>query len=1086
MANPESVISLKGSTRMEPTDKVRNVDDISQLKFVSSLTIVLMLCICTAGLSAREHKSKVSSAQDRWDSFDQRTSMHETGLFSKMPFRSVGPVVMSGRVIDIEPSPVDPYSFYVAYATGGLWKTENNGMRFSCLFQNINAIAIGDFAVDSHDPKTIWVGTGECNAARSHYSGTGIYKTTDEGKNWKCMGLSETHHIGRVIIHPDDSNTVFLAAMGHLYSNNPERGIYRTKDGGETWEKVLYIDLKTGAIDVIFDPSDPKVLYAATWQKNRKIWNINESGKGSGIYKSTDGGDTWNLMKGFPKGKYIGRIGLAVAPSNPNVVYALLDNLKPKTIKQQYEGSKINARKIIKMTKEQILAIDNSDLKTFIRRSGFHSDYTVEDIRKMLKEDEITVKDIVDYMKKLNPLADDPQTRGAEVYRSDNAGKTWKKMNLTFLDSLYNIAGYYFGEIRVSPTDEDQIYIMGVPLLASDDGGRTYESIGRKGVHVDHHAMWIDPANPEHIINGNDGGLNLTYDRGDTWQKLNFAPVGQFYAVNVDMAEPYNIYGGLQDNGTYKGSSKSVPNETSEWERISGGDGFYIQIADDFTVFCGSQYGYYQRLDTNGKRTRVRPDQPKMDEPSLLCNWQTPILLSTHSPNVLYFGSTRLFRSLDQGENLTPISPAIATPKMSGNVPYGTITTIAESKQTFGVLYFGSDNGQVHCTLDGGFNWQRIDQQLPKKKWVTRIETSNHTDGVIYLSLNGYRNDDFRTFLYASEDFGKNWTSIKSNLPDESVNVIREDPINPNVLYVGTDKGVFVSINKGKSWDVLQNGIPITPSHDLVIHPRDRELVVGTHGRSIYVMNIEPIQKLTDKIKKKAIHLFEPKIVRQKRGSEMDQPSSIWKKADDRTADMYYWLAESASVEINIKDCNDVVARITTQGTRGINLIQWDMVVDRKTELNRRLKKASEELTEAKNKLNQSRKDQKKASLQKAKEIATADSLKEDKSNSEKTKKSQQELRKKINQASKKVKDIKSLLGEPAKYLKLPEKTRQKMIRTVYAAKGDYTVEIKSGDQIETATLKIGSDKKIEKLDTKKKRREETKKLLSEYEVAKK
>ena len=479
-------------------------------------------------------------------------------------------------------------------------------------------------------------------------------------------------------------------------------------------KKVLYIDPKTGAIDVIFDPTNPNILYASTWQKKRKAWNIHESGKGSGIFKSIDGGDTWKKLKGFPSGKHIGRIGLAVAPSNPDVIYALLDSQKPKTIKEQYEDSKINPRKLAKMTKEEVLKLDDSELNTFIRRAGFHADYTEKEIRKMLEQDEITVQDIIDYTIKLDPLATEPQVHGAEVYRSNDSGEHWQKMNLTYLDSMYNIAGYYFGEIRVSPTNEDQIYIMGVPLLASDDGGQTYKSIGGKGVHVDHHAMWIDPAHPKHIINGNDGGLNLTYDRGETWQKLNFVPVGQFYAVNVDMAEPYNIYGGLQDNGTYKGSSKSIPNKSSEWEHISGGDGFYIQIADDFTVYCGSQYGYYQRIDTNGKRTQVRPAQPKMDEPSLLCNWQTPILLSNHSPNVLYFGSTRLFRSLDKGEHLMPISPVISNTKLSGNVPYGTITTIAESKHTFGVLYVGTDDGHVSCTMDGGFNWRKIDQKLPK------------------------------------------------------------------------------------------------------------------------------------------------------------------------------------------------------------------------------------------------------------------------------------------------------------------------------------------------------------------------------------
>ncbi len=356
------------------------------------------------------------------------------------------------------------------------------------------------------------------------------------------------------------------------------------------------------------------------------------------------------------------------------------------------------------------------------------------------------------------------------------------------------------------------------------------------------------------------------------------------------------------------------------------------------------------------------------------------------------------------------------------------------------------------------------------------METSQHTDGVVYLSLNAYRNDNFRSFLYASDDFGANWKSIKANLPDESVNVIREDPINPNVLYVGTDMGVFVSTNKGKSWEVLSNGIPICPSHDMVIHPRDRELVVGTHGRSIYVVDVEPIQKLTDKVIKKAIHLFEPKPVRQKRERTGSKPSSVWREPDDMTADMYYWLAEDGSVEINVKDCNDIIAQMTAEGNRGINTIKWDMVADRQVELNRRLNKANEELGKAKKKFNE-------ADNKQGKQVDSDDKADEVKKPSEKDKEKLQKLKKELDQAKRKVKDIKLLLAEPAKYAKLPESTRQKMIRTIYAGKGDYTVEIKSGDNIETGTLKVSSDQKPEKLDTEKKRLEETKKLLNEYDV---
>lgn len=629
---------------------------------------------------------KPSTPAQRGLSFKTRQQMHEKGLFRDLSFRCVGPVVMSGRVVDIEPIPGQPYSFYVAYATGGLWKTENNGMRFESLFEGQDSVAIGDIAVDPRDPNVIWVGTGEANSARSHYSGSGLYRTTDGGKSWEHMGLEDSHHIGRALIHPQNPDVIFVAAMGHLYSENKQRGVFRSKDGGKSWEKILYVNKRTGAIDITFDPANTNILYAAMWEKVRRAWNIDESGPGSGIYKSVDGGDTWKRLDGFPQGKHIGRIGLAIAPGKPEVVYALLDNQTPKPEEDQFGDDPISARKLPSMTKEEVLDIPDEELGKFLRSSRFHSDYDAKKIRSMLEKDEIKVEDLVDYIVRLRAQALTPAIHGAEVYRSDDAGKSWRKMNLTYLDRMYNIAGYYFGQIRVSPEDEDRIYIMGVPLLTSADGGRTFESIGRKGVHVDHHAMWIDPEHPDHIINGNDGGLNLTYDGGETWQKLNYVPVGQFYAVNVDMAKPYNIYGGLQDNGTYKGSSKSVPNESAVWESVSGGDGFYIQIAPDFTVYAGSQWGNYNRIDPNGSRTRVRPDAPKMDEPLLRANWQTPILLSSHSSNVIYYGANRVFRSLDKGENLKPISPVLTSPDVSGNVPYGTITALGESKQTFGVL----------------------------------------------------------------------------------------------------------------------------------------------------------------------------------------------------------------------------------------------------------------------------------------------------------------------------------------------------------------------------------------------------------------
>ena len=1043
---------------------------------------IMGLCGQNAGADPQE----ATTVGQRSGAFRQRQKMHKKGLFHDLSFRCVGPVVMSGRVVDIQPHPEDPHSFFVAYATGGLWKTENNGMRFTSLFEGYDAVALGALAVDTHDPNTIWLGTGEANSARSHYSGTGVYKTTDSGESWTCVGLKDSHHVGRILIHPDDPNTVFAAAMGHLYSENAQRGVFRTQDGGKTWKKVLYQNPSTGAIDISFDPSNPDILYAAMWEKVRRAWNIDESGPSSGIYKSIDGGDTWQCLEGFPQGPHIGRIGLAVAPSNPAVVYALLDNQEPRPDEDQYGDDKISRRKLPSMSKADVLALTDKELETFVRRSGFHADHTVEMIRGQLDANEISVQDLVDYTVRLDDGALTPVVRGAEVYRSDNAGRTWTKMNLTFL-SAYNIAGYYFGQIRVAPDDQDLIYIMGVPLLKSTDGGRSYESIGGPGVHVDHHAMWIDPAHPLHIINGNDGGLNLSYDGGETWQKLNYVPVGQFYAVNVDMADPYYIYGGLQDNGTYKGSSRSVSNEGAPWERVSGGDGFYIQIAPDFTTYAGSQFGHYSRIDTNGQRARVRPDAPRMDEPAQRFNWQTPILLSSHSPNVLYYGSNRVFRSLDRGENLQPLSPVLTSPAESGNVPYGTVTTIAESHQTFGILYAGTDDGRIHMTPDGGFSWKEVGNYLPAHLWCSRIETSYHTDGVVYMSLTGYRNDDFRSYLYQSKDFGQTWTSIKGNLPDESVNVIREDPLNPHVLYVGTDVGVFVSIDHGQSWEVLQTGIPMSPAHDLVIHARDRDLVVGTHGRSIYVMDIEPIQTLTPKIRREPVHVFDLAWTRDYNRWDR-KASAVIRKSTPDALQIRYWAARKGKARITIKTDDDrVVHEQQHKSRQGINVVDWDLLVDRDAELAWQLEQAQKKQQEAQDKLDKAREpaQEKAEDSEDETESQPADKAQATESKPKDADKIAK-LSKGLEEAVDKVESIQRVIDEVETYANQPQDTQDRMVRKIYITEGEYSATVTLGDDTASQSLQVGGKRPVsDKLDTKKKRAAETKRLLMEYDIEK-
>ncbi len=999
--------------------------------FAFILAFILLFQIINPSISFT--KEKPSTAAERQKAFELRKAMEETSLFKNLSFRSVGPVVMSGRVVDIEASPSNPYTFYVAYATGGLWRTNSNGMTFTPIFDNQNAITIGDIAIDPKNENVIWVGTGEKNSSRSSYAGTGIYKTVDGGKTWHFMGLGDSHHIGRIVIHPDNSDIVYIAALGHLYTENEERGIYKTIDGGKTWQKLLYLNLRTGFIDLAMDPQNPEILYAASWEKDRKAWNFVESGIGSGIYKTMDGGATWQrLTSGLPQGEHVGRIGLTVFPQNPNILYALIDNQLPRPKQKLEQDALITPRKLLNLTAKDILNLPDDDLQSFLQRQGFHPDYTAEIIKEMLQEGKLTPDDLIEFMRRNNPRAFDPEIIGAEVYRSDNAGASWAKMNEMDIDNFYSTYGYYFGEIRVAPDDANRIFILGIPLLESTDGGKTYHWRGGKGVHADHQALWIDPNYPDHLIDGNDGGLNLSYDGGKSWWKLNSVPVGQFYTVQVDLAEPYNIYGGLQDNGVYKGPSTARPSDVDAWEAILGGDGMQVQIdPQDFTIYAGSQFGYYARIEAaTKKRTGIRP-LPKLNEPGLRYNWQTPILLSPHSPNIFYYGANRLFRSFDRGENLKPISPDLTSnPPIVGDVPYATLTSIAESKLTFGVIYVGTDDGRIWLTRDAGCTWHEIGKRLPPGLWCSRVEASGHWEGTVYVSLNGYRNDDFRAYLFRSRDYGQSWESIRANLPDEAVNVIREDPYNPHVLYVGTDLGVFVSLDDARNWQVLSTGIPISPAHDLVIHPRDRELVVGTHGRSIYVMNVMPIQELTPKVMAKALHVFDLKAVRDLRHLEREPAS--WSYPRDTTfLEIYFWLKQEAKVNLTVKDRDGtVVQKMEHPGSRGINTLRWDLSLFPEPVLKSRAAAARKKLEEAesnwKHALEQNKADQEVWKLMAA----------------------QQKAQQEYNAIQQRIDDIQ-------KYADLPDSEKSQKLTPAYVAEGEYAVELTSNDVTERTTLKV-------------------------------
>lgn len=818
---------------------------------------LFFLLLCTSFLAAQNDQPAFTPASERMSSLKTRQTLIDNSLVRQVPFRNVGPSVFSGRVVDIAVDPADPTHFYVAYASGGLWETRNNGTCFEPLFDQEFVMTLGAVAVN-WKTGTIWLGTGEVNSSRSSYAGAGMYKSTDGGKTWSWSGLAESHHIGRIILHPTEPDKIYVAVLGHLYSPNQERGLYRSIDGGKTWERTLFVNDHAGAIDVIFDPQNPNTLYAATWERSRMAWDFVESGAGSGIHKSVDGGKTWTLLNqgksGFPSGEGVGRIGLSAGVENgKTVVYAVLDNYFRRPKEEADETDALTKEDFRTISSDGLLELEDEKLEAFLRDNDFPEKYTAESIKAQVKAGKVRPMDLVEYLEDANSLLFDTPVIGAEVYRTRDDGKSWQRTHRDHLDDIYYSYGYYFGQIRVDATNPKHIYIMGVPVLRSKDGGANWESINGDNVHVDHHALWVNPNRPGHLILGNDGGINISFDDGDHWTKCNSPAVGQFYAIAVDDSKPYRILGGLQDNGvwmgpsTYEASDRWHQTGQYPYKSVMGGDGMQVAVdlRDNNTAYTGFQFGNYYRisLDGNSRPEYITPKH-ELGERPLRWNWQAPIHLSVHNPDILYMGSNKFHRSFDQGAHFEAISDDLTKGGKKGDVAFGTLTSIHESSLRFGLLYAGSDDGLVHVSQDGGHTWTRISDALPKDMWVTRVQASAHVESRVYVSMNGYRWDNFESFLYVSEDYGKTWTRIGKDLPKEPVNVLKEDPLEANLLFAGTDHGLYISINQGKSFMAIQGGIPAVSVHDVVVHPKTKDLIVGTHGRSIYVGNLEEIYQI--------------------------------------------------------------------------------------------------------------------------------------------------------------------------------------------------------------------------------------------------
>ncbi len=785
---------------------------------VAWAAVAFVIVTLTAGLAAQAGKpapkpgvaaqpARVMSTDPalRLKGFEAYQAMKTASPFKDLKWQFLGPKNVSGRTVDV--GVVAPrgtsYTFYAATATGSLWKSENEATTWKPIFEQGPTASIGDVAIAPSNPDIVWMGTGEANIFRSSNAGAGVYKSVDAGKTWQHLGLTDTYTIPRIVIHPANPDTVYVAASGHEWTHNAERGLYKTIDGGKTWERILAVDEKTGVIDLVMDPSDPNTLYSATWQRVRLKWNDPRTFAdytGSGIQKSTDGGRTWAAINtGLPEPKHRGRIGLDVCRSKPNVVYAFVDNYE--LARQPTEEEKADPYGI--------------------PSSGF--------------------------------------IKGATVYRSEDKGATWKQVSgltpeqKTLMERHSGTFGWVFGQIRVDPNDPDTVYTLGVRAHTSNDGGKTFRTLPTPG--SDHHGLWIDPDNSNYLVNTYDQGFAISYDKGATWKDSRLTlPVAQFFNVSYDMDTPFRVYGSMQDHGSFRGvvdvaaGRDKVP--TVDFDRAPGGEGstHAIDPTNPSIVYSSGFYGTLNRSDLSkprGQQNKALLQARFPDEPKLRGEWLAPTILSPHNPNIVIHGMQRLFLSRDRGDTWETISPDLThnTASEMGDIPYHTIFTISESPLRAGLIYAGTDDGRVHVTRDYGKTWTEIVAGLPYQKWVSRLVASAYDIGTVYMTQNGKRDDDFTPYIWKSTDFGKTWTSMVANIPPGPVNVIREDPVNRQILYVGTDTGVYVTTDGGKAWSTIGTNLPAAYVHDLVVHPRDNVMVIATHGRGMWVVDVDPINK---------------------------------------------------------------------------------------------------------------------------------------------------------------------------------------------------------------------------------------------------
>jgi photosystem II stability/assembly factor-like uncharacterized protein len=843
------------------------------------------------------------------------------GPFDTLHWRQIGPASMSGRISDIAVYEANSNIWYVGTAHGGVWKTVNNGTTFEPQFQDKGLMSIGDIAVSQSNPDLVYVGTGESNNRQSTSWGDGVYKSTDGGKTYTNIGLKASRHINRIVIDPRNSDTVWVAATGPLFGSGGERGVFKTTDGGASWKQTLKVDEDTGANDLVIDPSSTKVLYASTYQRRRTSCCMNGGGPGSGIWKSTDGGDTWTRLKtGLPEGA-LGRIGLDVYRKRSNTLYALVEGPAPAAGRGA-AGAATPAAPASEGVPGQTGGGGGAG-------SG----------RGLVTG--------------VNPTA-------TGLYRSDDAGATWRKV------SNVNPRPMYFSQVRIDPNDPEVVYMGGVDLQMSTDGGKTVNTAAASAIHSDHHAIWIDPANSNHVLIGNDGGLAQSWDQAKTWIFIPNLPVGLFYHVSVDMATPFNVCGGMQDNYDWCGPSQvrgAAGIANFHWTTIQGGDGFVVlqDPKDPRVIYSESQDGNIVRVDRlTNESMSIRP-QAAPGEPAYRWHWDTPIMISPHDAAVVYVAGNRVFRAPDRGLTFTAISPDLTTgedsdrerivtmglkgsditiAKNDGIVAFGTIVALAESPKTPGVLYAGTDDGRLQVTKDGGKNWSDVYQKLPnapKGAYVSRVTPSRFDAGTVYATIDDHRQNNYETYIYASKDYGQTWTLLNGNIKGEAIKTITEDLRNADVLYAGAETGLFVSTDRGGSWTRPKWNLPTVRVDEIVIHPRDNAMVLATHGRAIWILDhVEPIQEYAA-AKSTEAKLFTPPASMFRRPAR-DRNYEFWGNQvfygenPPQSAQISYFVKNKpADVKFRITDATGreirEIAIPASAVKAGINSACWDLRV---------------------------------------------------------------------------------------------------------------------------------------------------------------